>query len=79
MHFSIYLDDQTGTRLKKLARQLRTSRNAAIRQAIEEWVARQGRKQWPRAFMEFRGVKDMPPFESNRSELLDQSRRDLLE
>jgi len=60
MHFSIYLDDETGNRLKKLARQLRTSRNAAIRQAIEERVTRRGRRQWPREFLEFRGVAEMP-------------------
>jgi hypothetical protein len=78
MHFSIYLDDQTGQRLKKLARQFRTSRNAVIRQALQEWVARQGRRQWPPEFLQFQGEPEMPAFESYRSELVDQRGRDPL-
>lgn len=78
MHFSIYLDDETGSHLNRLARRLRTSRNAVIRQALQEWVANKGRKQWPREFLEFQGEPGLAPFESHRAELADQSGRDPL-
>ena len=39
MHFNIYVDDETGNQLTRLARRLRTSRNAVIREALQEWVA----------------------------------------
>jgi hypothetical protein len=78
MHFSIYVDDQTGRQLQKLARQFRTSRNAVIRRALQEWVERQGRKQWPPEFLQFSGDPEMPAFESHRSDLVEQWRRDPL-
>ena len=40
MHFNIYLDDQTGQRLTEAAQQAGEHRNAVIRRAVQEWLAR---------------------------------------
>lgn len=66
MHFNVYLDDMTGQRLTAVAQQAGESRNALIRQAVSEWLARHEQPQWPAAVMDFKGLDDMPPFESER-------------
>ena len=70
MHFNIYLDDETGERLTAFARQTGESRNAVIRQAVQEWLARRGRSQWPQAVFSFAGGADMPAFEAGREDLV---------
>lgn len=69
MHFNIYLDDQTGQQLNTAAAQQGESRNALIRQAVSEWLARQGKPQWPEEILAFEGMADMPPFEASRDNL----------
>jgi predicted transcriptional regulator len=69
MHFNIYLDDDTGKRLSDAAELASDSRNALIRRAVAEWLARQGRPQWPEEVLNFEGVADMPPFEAGRGDL----------
>lgn len=49
MHFNIYLDNQTGQRLTEAAQQAGEHRNAVIRRAVQEWLAR--RHQPPPAAM----------------------------
>lgn len=66
MHFNIYLDDETGQQLNAVAQQIGQSRNALIREAVKEWLARHVRPQWPEAVMEFQGAPDMLPFEAGR-------------
>jgi len=68
MHFNIYLDAQTGRHLNDCAQAEKKSRNALIREAIEEWLGRH-RAGWPEEIMEFQGVGDFLPFESHRAEL----------
>lgn len=69
MHFNIYLDDETGERLNRAALEAGESRNALIRRAVGDWLARQGRAQWPEEVLRFEGVADFPPFEGSRDEL----------
>lgn len=69
MNFNIYLDDQTGQRLVVAAEHYEQSKNALIRKAVSEWLARNGDEQWPEAVMKFNGITDMPPFESGRDTL----------
>lgn len=69
MNFSIYLDDAMGQQLNELAQETGQSRNALIRQAISLWLEQQNKPKWPKAVLSFEGVKDMPAFESYRSEL----------
>lgn len=69
MNFNIYLDDQTGQRLLAAAEHSEQSRNALIRKAVSEWLARNGDAQWPEAVLSFNGAANMPPFESARDTL----------
>lgn len=69
MHFNIYVDDQTGQQLAKVAEDAGESRNAIIRRALREWLARRGKPSWPEEVMAFEGIPDMPPFESGHEHL----------
>lgn len=69
MHFNIYLDDETGARLTEAARQAGENRNAVIRRAVGEWLARHGKPQWPEAVLAFTGEPAMPAFEATRAQL----------
>jgi hypothetical protein len=69
MHFNIYLDDDTGARLTEAAKQAGENRNAVIRRAVQEWLARRGTPQWPEAVLSFNGEPEMPAFEAGRAHL----------
>jgi hypothetical protein len=69
MHFNIYLDDETGARLTEAAKQAGETRNAVIRRAVLEWLARRGTPQWPQAVLSFTGEPEMPAFEAGRADL----------
>jgi predicted transcriptional regulator len=69
VNFNLYLEDATGKRLARLAEQTGRSRNALIREAIADWLARAEHKGWPAAVEGFEGVEDAPPFEQYRSHL----------
>ncbi|MBN8517093.1 MAG: CopG family transcriptional regulator [Candidatus Accumulibacter sp.] len=69
MHFNIYLDDETGKRLTEAAQQAGENRNAVIRRAVQEWLARRVEPQWPETVLSFTGEPDMPAFEANREHL----------
>lgn len=70
MHFNIYLDDETGQRLKILAQLRGQTRNALIRQALREWaeVHAEGAG-WPAEVLAFEGLPEWVPFEQNRVQL----------
>lgn len=69
MNFNIYLDDETGQQLNKVAEKAGESRNALVRQAVSEWLKRHGKPQWPEEVLAFKGMADMPPFEASRDRL----------
>ncbi len=69
MHFNVYMDDQTGQQLTDVAQQSGQTRNALIRCAVQDWLARRNKPQWPDVVMRFTGMEDMPPFEIGRDEL----------
>lgn len=69
MNFNLYLDDETGQRLNKVAEKAGESRNALVRQAVSEWLKRHGKPQWPEEVLAFKGMTDMPPFEASRDRL----------
>ncbi len=69
MNFNIYLDDETGQQLTLAAQDSGENRNALIRQAIAEWLARHTQPQWPEAVLAFQGLPDTPAFESSRDQL----------
>lgn len=69
MNFNIYVDDKIGMKLNKLAKSSGKTRNALIREAIEEWINQQTNPRWPNAILSFSGIKDFPSFESHRKNL----------
>lgn len=73
MHFNVYIDDKTGQQLNHFAEQIGETRNALIRQAINEWLARQGKPEWPEIVMSFKGMANIPLFEASRDKLTPPS------
>ena len=69
MNFNIYLDDFTGQQLVTAAERAGETKNALIRKAVSEWLARHGQPQWPDEVLSFNGMAEMPPFESSRNQL----------
>jgi hypothetical protein len=37
-----------------------------VRQAVSDWLNRRGKPQWPEEVLAFKGMADMPLFESSR-------------
>lgn len=70
MHFNIYIDNQIGAQLTQIAKRSDKSRNAIIREAINEWVQHHLKPEWPEEILNFKGVKDFPPLESYRNHLI---------
>jgi hypothetical protein len=66
MDLSLHLSDERVRRLNAAARAAGKSRNALIREAVEE---RRARGQWPEAVLGFQGVPEAVPFERTRAEL----------
>ena len=69
MTFSIYLDDKLAERLNRVAIESGKARNALIREALEEWLARSRAKKWPEVVLAFKGVRGAPRFEEARKTL----------
>ena len=69
MNFNIYLDDETGQHLNHAAEQSGENRNALIRRAVSEWLARHDKPQWPDEVLGFKGMADIPLFEASRDQL----------
>ena len=69
MNFNIYLDDETGQQLTLAAQDAGVNRNAVIRRAVSEWLARHAQPQWPEAILNFQGIPEIPAFEASRSQL----------
>ena len=69
MNFNIYLDDETGQLLNRVAERAGETRNALIREAVSEWLNRHGKPNWPDAVIAFMGLADVPLFEASRDRL----------
>jgi predicted transcriptional regulator len=70
MNFNIYLDSAIGEALKRLAKRRKVTRNALIRQAVEDLVNKEVRsKDWSTAVMEWKGDPGFEPFELQRAKL----------
>ncbi len=69
MNFNIYLDEANGLKLAAEAKNTGETRNALIRKAVHEWLARQSTAQWPDEVLSFTGLAEMPPFEAGRDQL----------
>jgi predicted transcriptional regulator len=67
--FSIYIDDDLVEHLNRIAGETGKPRNALVREALQEWLARRKRSRWPATVMAFRGIKGLPRFEEGRETL----------
>ena len=69
MTFSIYLDEKLSKRLNRVVSESGKARNALIREALEEWLAKSQPKRWPEVVLAFKGVRGAPSFENTRKTL----------
>jgi len=69
MNFSVHLHDDMVERLNQTARDSGKTRNALIREAIEEWLGRRRPAKWPAEVMGFSGIPGIKRFEADRKEL----------
>lgn len=70
MNFNVYVDDVTGKKLARLAKRRATTRNALIRQALQDLV--QSAEQpagWPVEVMQWQGLPGFEGFEGHRRDL----------
>lgn len=67
MNFSIHIDDATAERLKREAARRNRTRNAAITEAVKQWLERSQPTEWPQDLLEFKGTVTLEPFERRRS------------
>ncbi len=70
MNLSLRLDGDLARRLNVMAQTMGQSRNALVRKAVEEWLARQTGPRWPAEVARCSGLPEAVPFEDTRSELL---------
>ncbi len=73
MNINIYVENNLGQQLQEFAKTLHKSRNAIIREALQEWVAHHKALEWPPCILNFNGLKESktPRFESTRRELTE--------
>lgn len=69
MNFNIYINEKLGTKISKVSKSLRRSRNSIITEALEEWLDRHASEKWPKGFFDFEPIQDVPDFKSYRKEL----------
>ena len=70
MNINIYLEDTLANSLNDYVKKLHKSRNAIIREAVNDWIKNHERRKWPASIITFKGVANLTPFESFRQELL---------
>jgi len=72
VNFNIYLDNQIGAALKRLAKRRKLTRNALIRKAVEDLLERENCSQvWSEAVLQWQGDSEFAPFESHRANLAE--------
>jgi predicted transcriptional regulator len=72
MNFNIYLDTKIGAALKRLAKHRKVTRNALIREAVEELLEKETHSQkWSEAVLQWQGDPKFVPFESHRAKLAE--------
>lgn len=69
MNINIYIEDSLAKELNISSKKTGKPRNAIVREAIKEWIKHHQKKSWPETVLKFKGVPDIPSFESTRDEL----------
>lgn len=73
MNINIYIENNLGEQLREFAKTLHKTRNAIIREAIQEWLQHHKTHEWPPCIQNFKGISGQktPRFESYRDELTE--------
>lgn len=70
MNFNVYLDPDLGKALTRLAKRKKVARNALVRQAVEDLLAKESTSDsWSPGVLEWQGEQGFAPFEAHRDEL----------
>lgn len=70
MNLSVYLPPKLASQLSLIAKQQQTSKNAIVKEALEEWLTHHYlRASWPPQFFDFQAVENAPDFSVYRNEL----------
>ena len=70
MIFSIHIEEFLATELKDFAKQTGKSRNALIREAIQNFLSQKKKKHWPKSVHKLLGIDaTFTPFEDHRADL----------
>lgn len=60
MNLSIYIDKELAKKITELSKALKRTRNSVINEAIENWIEKQNKSEWPKRFFEFEALPDFP-------------------
>jgi predicted transcriptional regulator len=71
MTFSIHLDQPTAEALAHAVHETGLTRNALIREAVRQWLARTQHAEWPDVVRRFKGHANAERFEASRADLRD--------
>jgi predicted transcriptional regulator len=70
MNFNIYLDTALGAALKRLAKRRKVTRNALIREAVQDLVNKETHSHdWSAAVKHWQGDPNFEAFETHRAQL----------
>lgn len=70
MNINIYLEDSLAKSLNHYVKETGQSRNAIIREAVQEYITAHQVTSWPDSVLKYKGTKGIEPFESHRDELI---------
>ncbi len=70
MNINVYVEDELGHNLGDLAKKTGKSRNSIVREAIQEYIAKQMSAKWSEKILAFQGIDEGIEFESYREDLL---------
>lgn len=78
MNFNIYLKKGTGERITRAAKSFHRTRNSIVNEALDEWLEKHTKIEWPENFFDFPPIEDMPDFKGLRKELKNNISEDPL-
>jgi len=77
MNVNIYLDENLAKRVDMYTVKNKLSRSMLIRQALEQWLAKQSEDNWPKDFFQFTKEHEFPAIEEMREGLTPPKEADL--
>lgn len=68
MNFTVYIEDFMAEKVIAVAKIQGKTRNAIVREALEEWYERHAISHWEPGFFDFEPISDLPDFSNYRLE-----------